>query len=246
MKRAKPLEIPRSLADASSGRRAALPVNGMQVGVAIGVVCALLCLVGCGDNGDGVPPQVMTQILSDSRFDGDIEHTSPTSYTVTQGMSPSVQSIFAGINPAAGSEFRAFLDFPLSGSGGVPGNAIIDSAFLEVLVNNVIPSNGSVPIRVELVAFQPPTLIATDFDRTAQPPLGAVLVSGDVTAADIGQFVAVDVTPLMVQAQQLGLVDFQVRIMEDLGPPIFTLIEIDDTIEADRPQRAPLLTVTYH
>ena len=103
-----------------------------------------------------------------------------------------------------------------------------------------------VPIRVELVAFQPPTLIATDFDRTAQPPLGAVLVSGDVTAADIGQFVPVDVTPLMVQAQQLGLVDFQVRIMEDLGPPIFTLIEIDDTIEADRAQRAPLLTVTYH
>jgi hypothetical protein len=217
----------------------------MQVGIAISVVCALLCLAGCGGDGDGVPPQIVTHILSDSRFDGDIEQTSPTTYTVTQGMSSSVQSILAGINPTAGSEFRAFLDFPLSGSDGVPENAIIDSAFLEVLVDNVIPGNGSVPIRVELVAFQPPTLITTDFDRTAQPPLGAVLVSGDVTAADIGNFVAVDVTPLMIQAQQLGLVDFQVRIMEDLGPPIFTLMEIDDTTADDRPQRAPVLTVTY-
>jgi hypothetical protein len=228
------------------GQRNHLLVNVMQVAVAISVVGALLCLAGCGGNGDGVPPQVVTQILSDPRFDGDIEKTSSTSYTVTQGMSSSVQSVFAGIDPTAGSEFRAFLDFPLSGSGGVPGDAIIDSAFLEVLIDNVIPSNGSVPIRVELVAFQPPTLIATDFDRVALPPLGAVLVSGNVTAADIGHFVAVDVTPLMTQAQQLSLVDFQVRIMEDLGPPIFTLTEIDDSTAADRPQRAPLLTVTYH
>lgn len=246
MESANVLEIPRSLAETSSGQRTALLVNDMQVGIVISVVCALLCLAGCGGNGDGVPPQVVTQILSDPRFDGDIEQTSPTSYTVTQGMSSSVQSILAGIDPTTGSEFRAFLDFPLSGSGGVPGNAIIDSAFLEVLVDNLIPGNGSVPIRVELVAFQPPTLIATDFDRTAQPPLGAVLISGDVTAADIGHFVSVDVTPLMIQAQQRGLVDFQVRIMEDLGPAIFTLMEIDDTIAADRPQRAPVLTVTYH
>ena len=239
-------DIPRSLAETSNRRRTALPVNAIQVGVAICIVGALLCLAACGGNGDGVPPQVVTQILSDSRFDGDIEQTSPASYTVTQGMSLSVQSILAGIDPTTGSEFRAFLDFPLSGSDGVPGDAIIDSAFLEVLVDNLIPDNGSVPIRVELVAFQPPILIGTDFDRAAQPPLGAVLVSGDVTAADIGHFLPVDVTPLMIQAQQLGLVDFQLRIMEELGPPIFTLMEIDDTIAADRPQRAPLLTVTYH
>jgi len=245
MESANALEIPRSLAETSSGQRTASPVNDMQV-VTISLVCALLSLAGCGGNGDDVPPQVVTQILSDPRFDGDIEQTSSTSYTVTKGMSSSVQSILAGIDPTAGSEFRAFLDFPLSGSDAVPGNAIIDSAFLEILVYNVIPDTGSVPIRVELVTFQPPTLIATDFDRTAQPPLGAVLVSGDVTAADVGHFVPVDVTTLMIQAQQRGLADFQVRIMEDLGPAIFTLIEIDDTIAADRPQRAPLLTVTYH
>jgi hypothetical protein len=68
----------------------------VQVGVAISVVGALLCLAGCGGSGDGVPPQVVTQILSDPRFDGDIEQTSSTSYTITQGMSPIVQSVLAG------------------------------------------------------------------------------------------------------------------------------------------------------
>jgi hypothetical protein len=86
-------------------------------------------------------------------------------------------------------------------------------------------------------------LIGTEFDL---PPLGAVLVNGNVTAADIGWFVPVDVTSLMIQAQQRGLVDFQVRIMQDLGPAIFTLMVIDNPITADRPQRAPLLTVAYH
>jgi hypothetical protein len=211
------------------------------------MVGALLCLDGCGGGSDnGGPPSVVTHILSDPVFDGDIEQTGPNSYTVTQGMSPTVQTVFAGIDPAAGTEFRSFLDFPLTGSNGVPGDAIIDSAFLEVFVDNLQPANGSVPIRVELVSFQPPNLIGTDFDENQQPSLGAVLVSGDVNGADIGQYVSVDVTPLMVRAQQLGLVDFQVRVMEDLGPPIYVLMEIDDSTASDRPQRAPLLTVTYH
>jgi hypothetical protein len=212
------------------------------------VLAVAVAVAGCGGGtpAGGIPPGVMTQILSNPRFDGDIEQTSPTSYIVTQGMSLSVQSVLAGIDPTARTEFRAFLNFPLGGFSGVPGNAIIDSAFLEVLVDNLIPGNGSVPIRVELVAFQPPTLIGSDFDRTFLPPLGAVLVSGNVTAADIGRFVPVDVTPLMIQAQQRGLVDFQVRIMEDLGPASFTLVVIDDPVTSDRPQRAPLLMVTYH
>ena len=235
------------MARAAVGARLRLRVNDMRYGVAISVVCALLGLAGCGGtSAGGIPPPIVTHIVSNPRFDGDIEQISPASYVVTQGMSPSVQSVLAGIDPTALTEFRAFLNFPLGGSGGVPLNAIIDGAFLEVLVDNVIPGNGSVPIRVELVAFQPPTLIGTDFDRTALPPLGAVLVSGNVTAADIGQFVPVDVTSLMILAQQRGLPEFQVRIMENLGPPSFTLIEIDDAITADRPQRAPLLTVSYH
>jgi hypothetical protein len=214
----------------------------------IAAVSSLLGLGGCGgDGGNGSgPTQVVTHILSDAAYDGDIEQTSPSVYVVTQGMSATVQSVFAGIDPAAGTEFRAFLDFPLSGVGGVPGDAIIDSAFLEFFVNDVEPPSGSVPIRVDLVSFQPPTLLGTDFDRSAQPPLASALVQGDVTKADVGNFVAVDVTPLMVEAQRLGLLNFQVRIMEDLGPAIFTLVEIDDSTGADRSSRAPLLTVTYH
>jgi hypothetical protein len=58
--------------------------------------------------------------------------------------------------------------------------------------------------------------------------------------------VSVDVTPLMIRAQQLGLVDFQVRILEDLGPAVLTLVEINDSTASDRRSRAPLLTVTFH
>lgn len=246
MESANAVEIPRSLAETSSRQRTALVVKDPQVGIAIGLACALLCLAGCGgDRPAVIPPPVVTHILSNPRFDGDIEQTSTNSFAVTQGMSlsPFVQSVFAGTGQ---TEFRAFLNFPLGGSGGVPFNAFIDSAFLELLVVNVRPINGSVPIRVELVSFQPPTLIGTDFLRNALPPLGAVLVNGNVTGADIGWFVPVDVTSLMIVAQQRGLVDFQVRIMEDLGPASFTMIEIDDPTTSVRPQRAPLLTVTYH
>src|SRR4030088_1394246 len=138
----------------------------------IAIACGILSLSGCGGGGDTVvAPQTFTsKILSDPRFDGDIEQTS-SGFTITQGMSSTVQSVFAGIDPVAGTEFRAFLDFPLTGSGGVPGNASIDSAFLEFYVDDLQPITGKLPLRVDLVAFQPPTLIETDFDRTLQPAL---------------------------------------------------------------------------
>jgi hypothetical protein len=207
---------------------------------------ALLGLCGCGGGGGGEgPPQSVSQILSDSAYDGDIELTTDGAYVVTQGMSPSVQSVLAGIDQTTGSEFRSFLDFPLGGEGGVPGDALIDSAFLEILVDDVEPPSGQLPVRVELVSFQPPTLLGTDFDRSAQPPLASALVQGDVTRTDIGNYVSVDVTALMIRAQDLGLADFQVRVMEDLGPAVLTLMVIDDTTGPERRSRAPLLTVTF-
>src|SRR5262249_4787314 len=100
---------------------------------ATAVACSVLGLTGCGDGGsDNPPPTFQTQILSDSAFDGDIEQTGSNSYTVTQGMNASVQSVLAGIDPVGGTEFPAFLDFPARGLGrragerrhrfGVPGN----------------------------------------------------------------------------------------------------------------------------
>jgi hypothetical protein len=214
---------------------------------AIVFACAATSLSGCGGGGGGSspPPAITTQILSDSGFDGDIQQTSQTTYTVTQGMSATVQSIFAGIDPASLTEFRAFLDFPLTGTGGVPGNARIESAFLDIYINSLQPSTATLPILIELVSFQPPTLIGTDFDRTLQPPLAYVRASPPFTLADVGTNVSIDVTSMMVEAQQRGLVDFQVRIMEDLGPAIPGLIEINDTTGANRALHAPQLTVTY-
>jgi hypothetical protein len=218
----------------------------LRMGGLVAILGGLLALGGCGGGGDDGRSQFVTHILSDPGFDGDIELTLGGAYVVTQGMSPSVQTVFAGIDPTSGSEFRTFLDFPLSGSGGVPGDAFIDSAFLEIFVDDVVPTSGSLPLRIELVSFQPPNLIGTDFDRSAQPALAAVSIPGDVTQADVGHFIPVDVTALMIRAQQLGLVDFQVRVMEDLGPAISTLMVIDDTTGANRSAQAPLLTVTYH
>jgi len=168
------------------------------------------------------------------------------SSTITQGMSATVQTVLAGIDPVALTEFRAFLDFPLTGTGGVPGEAIIDSAFLEVFIDDLQPIDGSIPILVDLVYFQPPTLIETDFDRTLQPPLRSTRISPQISRFDVGRYVSVDVTALMVEAQRLRLPDFQVRIMEDLGPPIPALIAIDDTTGPNRSARAPLLTVSYY
>jgi hypothetical protein len=213
----------------------------------LAIACVAVSLTGCGGGDGGVGPagKVTTQIQSDPGFDGDIEQTSPISFAVTQGMSPTVQSVFAGIDPVARTEFRAFLDFPLTGAGGVPGNAIIDSAFLDVHINSLQPNIGTIPILIELVSFQPATLLGTDFDRTLQPPLASIVVSPPISPADVGTNVSIDVTPLMVKAQRLGLLDFQVRIMEDLGPAIPILVEINDTTGVNRGALAPLLTVTY-
>jgi hypothetical protein len=215
---------------------------------ALAAACGVLFLSGCGGGGeidDDPPPSFTTHILSDPRYDGDIELVSPNVYTVTQGMSSSVQSVLVGIDPVGGTEFRAFLDFPLGGPGGVPGNALIDSAFLEIYVDNLDPISGRLPIRVDLVAFQPPTLIDTDFSRSAQPAIASVTISPDISRSDVGTYVPIDVTPLMREAQRRGFAAFQVRILEELGPPISVLMVIDDSTGPNRGSRAPLLTVTY-
>ncbi len=196
----------------------------------------VLALSGCG-GGSSPPPTVTTQILSDPAYDGDIELDQSNVYTVTQG---NVSSVFAGIDPSTLSETRAFLDFPLTGAGGVPGDAFIASATLDIFINSIQTISGSIPIRIELVSFSPPTLLASDFDRVF---LEYTTIVPPISSADVQNLVAVDVTPLMVEAQRRGLANFQVRILEGgVGFVSPGLIEIDDTTAS----RAPLLTVSYY
>lgn len=206
-----------------------------------------LALAGCGggDGGSSAPATIVTNIISDPTFDGDIQKDPNTgAFAVTQR---NTQSMFAGINPATGTESRAFLDFPLTGVNGVPANAVINSAILDVVINSLIPQPlfGTIPVRIDLVSFQPPNLIASDFDRTLLPAIATITIAPPISQADFGQHVTIDVTPLMVEAQRLGLTNFQVRIMEDFGIVSPGLIEINDTTGANRSILAPDLKVTY-
>lgn len=215
-----------------------------RVFLAITLVWLVISMSGCGDGHSSPPPTFVSQILSDPAFDGDIEQTAPNTLAITQGMTAGVQSVFAGIDPVTLTEFRAFLHFPLGGTNGVPANAVIDSAFLDIVINSIQPTTGTMPIRIELVSFQQP-LRATYFDRTLLPPLASTTIVPPISPADVRRHVSIDVTPLMVEAQRQRLADFQVRILEDLGPVTPGLIEISDTTGADRGIEAPLLQVTY-
>jgi hypothetical protein len=216
---------------------------------AIIMVCISLVLTSCGGGGgSSAPANIVTQILSDPSVDGTIVKDPVTgAFSVTQGMTPSVQSVFAGIDPATGAESRAFLVFPLTGAGGVPGNAVIVSATLDILINSIVPYplTGTIPIRIDLVSFQPPIMVGTDFDRTIQPALATITITPPISQADFGQHIFIDVTSLMNETQRLGLTDFQIRILEDLGIVTPGLLEINDTTGPNEGFLAPLLQVTY-
>jgi len=209
------------------------------------MVFVFMVVAGCGGGGSSPPTNIVTQIVSDQAFDGDIEQSAPNTFTVTQG--GNIQSVFAGIDPATNLETRSFLDFPLTGAGGVPGNAVIVSAFLDIFISSITPNPliGTIPMRIDLVDFQPPNLVGSDFDRASLPALATTTISPAISQADFGQHVSIDVTSLMVEAQRLGLTNFQVRILEDLGTVPPGLIEINDTTGPNRRTLAPLLEVTY-
>ncbi len=210
------------------------------------MMAILLPLAGCGGHDNPPPPLLTTQILSDPVYDGDIfkDNLLPPAFTVTQGMTlnPPVQSVFAGIDstPVTGGEYRAFLDFFLGGTAGVPLNAVIDSAFLDMFVTSNVA--GSIPRTIDLVSFQPPTLQYTDFERAILGAWTFTTLNININQPNIAQKVTIDVTPLMAEAQRQGFQDFQVRILCGVG-----IIEIDDPTDplVDRGQFAPLLQVSY-
>ena len=210
----------------------------------IGVV---LAAAGCDNGGSSTSPQISytSIIVSDSSYDGDIERIAANSFTITQGMSPTVQSVFAGVDPGALTEFRAFLDFPLGGAGGVPYDAVIDSAYLDIFIDSIQSNTDTIPILIDLVTFQPPNLVTTDFDRGVQPSLATISIRPPISVTDVGSNISIDVTALMEEAQSRGFTDFQLRILEDFEASP-GLIEINDTTGTNRTALAPQLTVIYH
>jgi hypothetical protein len=208
---------------------------------AVALVLTMVWLAGCGGGGDDShesTPVFVTQILSDQAADGDIAFSSPEAYAVSSALSTG--SVLAGVDPISGDEFRGFLDFPLRGAHGVPLGATVESATLEIFINDLtIPlPDRTLPLLIDLISFQPPALIESDFDRLAQPPL--LTMPFDFFTSDEGTFVVMDVTALMDEAQIEGLPDFQLRLLLDFFAAA-GLVEINDAAAST----APLLTVTY-
>ncbi len=203
-----------------------------KIGI-LGLVGVLaLVLTGCG-GGDG-PHTVVIQSLSDQPADGDIGLTASNTYLISQAST--TRDVQYGIDPG-GTEFRAFLDFPLDGSTGggvVPLSAVIVSADIEVFVNRA--DFTPVPTLLDLVTFPIAGLTPADYNST--PLLTRPLF--DIRTSDINNFVRIDVTSLMVEAQRLGLRDLQLRFLLDTLATS-GLVVLDDGVAG----REPLLTVEF-
>ena len=200
------------------------------------ILAVMLLTLSC--NRSHPHPVIVAKILSDQLADGDIALDSvQQTYTITNGPN----TLYFGIDDSDPNlpEYRAFLDFPLDGSTGetiIPLNARIVSATLEIFINEVSFA-PIVPALLDFVSYPIAGLRAEDFDSA--PFLSQSL---DFFASDAGQFVFIDVTPLMQEAQSLGLTDFQLRFVLDFDANI-GFAGIEDLLSD--PNTAPLLTVRY-
>jgi hypothetical protein len=202
------------------------------------LVLAVFTLSGCRNNNDPLRTYD-TEIISDADADGDIGLALDDTYTVSSVLDTG--SILVGVDPITGEEYRGFLNFPLREVDGIPQNAVIKSATLEIFIAGISDSQpgGIFPFLIDLVDFQPPYLVADDFSRANQPSILTMPI--DFYPSDEGHFVVIDVTELVDEAQYHGLKDLQLRFLLDFSADS-GLIEIDDAGVAT----APLLNVTYY
>lgn len=156
------------------------------------------------------PEPVTANILSDAQSDGDIAFDPISgSFTVTAGSN----EVFVGEDSFNDHrpQYRAFLTFPLDGITGqavIPGDATIISTNLEVRINRT-DFQPTIPTFVDLIQYQFRGLSTADYNAPLVAP--DAFVAMDLLSSDQGNFVDIDVTPLMQQAQINGLQDFQVR-----------------------------------
>jgi len=152
-------------------------------------------------------------ILSDPVSDGDIAFDPVQSVFI---VTTNVNSLFFGVDSFDRNlpEFRAFLTFPLDGSTEqdiVPSGATITNATVEFFVTEVSFA-GIVPTFMDLIEYGFQNLLAQDFNA---PVIDFRVL--DFFSSDVGNFVLIDVTPLMQTAQALDLFDFQIRLSLDDG-----------------------------
>lgn len=206
----------------------------------------VLSLSGCSGGGDNRRPVHVAQILSDQPTDGDIAFDPVLlTFDITQGPARLLFGIDA-LAPGA-PEYRAFLDFPLDGSTGedvVPAGALIRSATVEVFVNEVSFA-FTVPTLLDLVTYPISGLREVDFDSDplTYPDGSFASRTLEFLSDDQGNYVLIDVTPLMEEAQRRALPDFQLRFLLDFIPRAEGLVGIEDLPSATI--TAPLLTVEY-
>ncbi len=191
-------------------------------------------LVGLDDTSDAtaplltvtytVPPSttpITVEILSDLASDGDIAFDPVlSSFTVTTGP----PTVLFGIDSFDIDlpEFRAFLTFPLDGFTGqpvVPSDALIDSAFVEVFVDR-LDFASAVPTFLDLVQYPFRNLGSGDPSIDFDAAVLAAVPGFDFFTGDVGNFVRIEVTSLMEEAQvPPALVNFQVRFSRDMSVP---------------------------
>ena len=150
-------------------------------------------------------------ILSDPESDGDIAFDPVlNSFTLTTKATP----LFFGIDSLDPNlaEFRAFLTFPLDGVTGqdiLPLGATITFATVELFVTEVSFA-GTVPTFMDLIQYR--------FQNPAQDFSAPVLDFRTLdffSSTDPGNFVLIEITPLVQTAQDLALLDFQIRLSLD-------------------------------
>ena len=195
-------------------------------------------LAGCwGD--EHTPTTIVGQILSDSAADGDVAFDSASS-TYTISHADTAGNVIFGTD-ASDVEYQAFLDFPLDGSNGgsvIPLSAVILAADIEVSVSSVRFAT-TVPTRLDLVTYSSTGPTSADFILSSTPP--ATYRTLSFLSSDQGNFVRIDVTSLMQEAQRQGLTNFQVRFLLDFVSGASGLVTLADAGSAT----APLLTVEY-
>jgi len=205
--------------------------------LARGIVGILLLTVpACG--GDHHHHVFVAEIPSVQSADGDVAFDSASGvFTVSSGAAN--QNVLYGLDANVPSlpEYRAFLDFPLDGSSGggvVPPRARILSSTLEIFIQRT-DFASIIPSLLELVPYPTTGPRNTDYDSLA---ISALAVN--VFASDAGQFLDVDVGPLVVDALGQGLVDLQLRL--GLDPSANQgLVQIADGALSE----APVLIVEY-